>query len=135
MLRSFTNLPIYFSLFFFSPQTLLLMDLKLNIFCHRMSHLTGMIFVSNIFHFSLHDFLSGFQFFFFYMIFFFQEHYFITEFQRFIFKTFSYFLQYAEIPEFFFYLFIKLRRVFFDVVSSEVPTRLHNRRLRDFTIK
>ena len=70
MLRDFTSLPIYFSLslFFFSStnfaaygsQTL---AYKFNIFCHRMSHLTGMIFVSNIFHFSLHDLLSGFRFF------------------------------------------------------------------------
>ena len=93
--------------FFFFNMILFFFSNKLNIFCHRMSHLTGMIFVSNIFHFSLHDFLSGFQFFFFYMIFFSQDHYFITEFQRFIFKTFSNFLQYAEIQEFFF-LFIYL---------------------------
>ena len=104
MLRDFTNLPIYFSLFFFSStnfaaygsQTL---AYKFNIFCHRMSHLTGMIFVSNIFHFSLHDLLSGF---------------------RFFSKYFQIFCNMLKSRSFF-SIYLLNYVEFFDVISSEVP--------------
>ena len=80
---------------------------KLNIFCHRMTHLTGMIFVSNIFHFSLHDFLSGFQFFFFYMIFFFPGSLFYHRISKIYFQNIFEFSAICWNPGvFFFYLFI-----------------------------
>ena len=87
----FISLSFFFSSTNFAAYGSQTLAYKFNIFCHRMSHLTGMIFVSNIFHFSLHDLLSGF---------------------RFFSKYFQIFCILLKSRSFFFYLFIKLCRVF-----------------------